>query len=78
MLREKTERPEGIASGNMLLAGTGRDTIVALVKQMFDPVKRAAMSRPRLPFGDGKSAPRIAEEMIRWLAGQDAALRAAG
>ena len=78
VLREKTERPEGIASGNMILAGTSRDRIVTLVMQLFDPAARAAMSRPNLPFGDGQSGPRIAGEMLSWIAAQDGAMRAAG
>lgn len=67
VLRDKTERPEGIASGNMILAGTDRDQIIALVMSMTDPAVRAAMSRPSLPFGDGKSGPRIAAAMIDWI-----------
>ena len=54
VLRDKTERPEGIASGNMILAGTDRDRIIALVLRLTDPEIRAAMSRPSLPFGDGQ------------------------
>ena len=78
VLRDKTERPEGIASGNMLLAGTNRDRIIALVMRLFDPAVRAAMSRPSLPFGDGRSGPRIAEAMLDWIAAEDGRLRAAG
>jgi UDP-N-acetylglucosamine 2-epimerase (non-hydrolysing) len=78
VLRDKTERPEGIASGNMILAGTDRDRIVALVQAMADPARRAAMSRPSLPYGDGKSGPRIAAAMLGWLARQSAGLLKAG
>ena len=78
VLREKTERPEGIASGNMLLAGTDRDRIIALVMRMTDPGVRAAMSRPSLPFGDGRSGPRIAAAMLDWIARQSTGLRKAG
>ena len=67
VLREKTERPEGIASGNMLLAGTDRERLIALVMRLSDPAVRAAMSVPSLPFGDGRSGPRIAAEIMRWL-----------
>jgi len=67
VLREKTERPEGIASGNMVLAGTDRDRIIALVMRLTDPAVRAAMSRPSLPFGDGQSGPRIAAAMMQWI-----------
>ncbi|MEO8141663.1 MAG: UDP-N-acetylglucosamine 2-epimerase (non-hydrolyzing) [Sphingomicrobium sp.] len=67
VLREKTERPEGIASGNMILAGTDRDRIIALVMRMTDPAILAEMSRPSLPFGDGRSGPRIAAAMLAWI-----------
>lgn len=66
VLRDKTERPEGIASGNMLIAGTDRDRIIALVMQLTDPAVRAAMSRPSRPFGDGQSGPRIAAAILAW------------
>ena len=78
VLRDKTERPEGIASGNMILAGTDRDRIIALVMRLTDPGVRAAMSRPSLPFGDGQSGPRIAAAMIAWIDRQGGAMRAAG
>lgn len=78
VLRDKTERPEGIASGNMVLAGTDRDRIIALVTRLTDPAVRAAMSRPSLPFGDGQSGPRIAAAMLQWIDQQRGGLRRAG
>jgi UDP-N-acetylglucosamine 2-epimerase (non-hydrolysing) len=77
VLRDKTERPEGIASGNMLLAGTERDNIVTLVNRLSDPGVRAAMARPSLPFGDGRSGPRIADLMLAWTGRQGEELRRA-
>ena len=62
----------------MLLAGTDRDRIIALVMRMTDPGVRAAMSRPSLPFGDGRSGPRIAAAMLDWIARQSTGLRKAG
>ena len=78
VLRDKTERPEGIASGNMILAGTDRDRIIALVIRLTDPATRSAMSRPSLPFGDGQSGPRIAAAMLAWIDRQSGAMRAWG
>lgn len=78
VLRDKTERPEGIASGNMLLAGTDRDRIIALVMRLADPTVRAAMSVPSLPFGDGKASPRIAAAVTAWVVRQQRALRRTG
>jgi len=68
ILREKTERPECIASGNALLVGTSTDRIVAAVRRLLDnPFERLAMARPAFPFGDGHAAPRIAEIIMSWL-----------
>lgn len=71
VLRDKTERPEGIASGNLELVGTGQQAIVAAVRRLLDqPERRARMARPALPFGDGASGPRIAAIIATWLAAQ--------
>jgi UDP-N-acetylglucosamine 2-epimerase (non-hydrolysing) len=68
ILREKTERPEGIASGSSLLVGTDRNRIVAEVQCLLDnPGKLAGMNRRTFPFGDGKAAPRIAAILADWL-----------
>jgi UDP-N-acetylglucosamine 2-epimerase (non-hydrolysing) len=68
VLREKTERPEGIAAGTALLVGTDKTRIVTEARRLIeDPAARAAMSRKVFPFGNGQAAPRIAEIIDRWL-----------
>ena len=68
ILRGKTERPEGIAAGSSRLVGTDRGRIVAEVRRLLDdPAALAAMSRPVLPFGDGRAGPRIASIIMSWL-----------
>ena len=67
VLRDKTERPEGVASGNMRLVGTDRRRIVEAVATLLDPAARAAMSRHAFPFGDGRSAPRIAGHICEFM-----------
>jgi UDP-N-acetylglucosamine 2-epimerase (non-hydrolysing) len=68
VLRAKTERPEGIAAGTSLLVGTDRRRIVAEARRLLDdPAARTAMSRPALPFGDGRAGPRIASIIMSWL-----------
>jgi UDP-N-acetylglucosamine 2-epimerase (non-hydrolysing) len=68
VLREKTERPEGIAAGTARLVGTEQTRIVAEARRLLrDPAARAAMSRQAFPFGDGRAAPRIAEIIDGWL-----------
>jgi UDP-N-acetylglucosamine 2-epimerase (non-hydrolysing) len=68
VLREKTERPEGIASGNMRLIGTGSEEIVqAVTRLLTDARAYAALSRPALPYGDGHAGERIAAIVQDWL-----------
>ena len=68
VLREKTERPEGIASGSMELVGTDPARIVAAVSRLRrDPAALRRMARPALPFGDGHAAPRIAARCAEFI-----------
>ena len=69
ILREKTERPEGISTGAMALVGTDTDRIVAAVRALRrDRSALLAMAAPAMPFGDGRSAPRIAGPCLAFLA----------
>lgn len=62
ILREKTERPEAIATGNMRLVGTDPQHIVGAVRSLLaDPVALAGMARPSFPYGDGRAGWRIAK-----------------
>ena len=62
VMRETTERPEGVAAGTAKLVGTKADTIVAEAERLLDDeAAYAAMARAHNPFGDGQSARRIAE-----------------
>ena len=68
VLREKTERPEGIAAGSSRLVGTSTDRILREARQLLDnPAALAAMSIRRFPYGDGRAAPRIAAIVEDWL-----------
>ena len=68
VLRDKTERPEAIATGNMLMVGTDSARIVAEVRRLLaDRATLVAMTRPALPYGDGRSGPRIAAIIAQWL-----------
>jgi UDP-N-acetylglucosamine 2-epimerase (non-hydrolysing) len=79
VLREKTERPEGIECGNARLAGTCADRIVAEARRLLDdPLARAAMARRSFPYGDGRAAPRIATIILDWLNRKDGSVAAAG
>jgi UDP-N-acetylglucosamine 2-epimerase (non-hydrolysing) len=68
VLRDKTERPEGVAAESARLVGTGRERIASEARRLLtDPVARHAMSRPSLPYGDGRAAERIADIVDDWL-----------
>jgi UDP-N-acetylglucosamine 2-epimerase (non-hydrolysing) len=62
VMRETTERPEGIAAGTARLVGTDPGRIVAEAERLLDDeAAYAAMARAHNPFGDGRSAARIVE-----------------
>jgi UDP-N-acetylglucosamine 2-epimerase (non-hydrolysing) len=68
VLREKTERPEGIAAGASRLVGTDRARIIREVRALLEnPAARAAMSRRVFPFGDGNAGRRIGAIVVEWL-----------
>lgn len=68
VLRDKTERPEGIAAGCARMAGTSAERIVSEARRLLgDPNAIAAMRRPSFPYGDGHGAERIATIVGDWL-----------
>lgn len=61
VMRETTERPEGVAAGTAKLIGTEEDRIVSEVFTLLDDkAAYTAMARAHNPFGDGQAAARIA------------------
>jgi UDP-N-acetylglucosamine 2-epimerase (non-hydrolysing) len=72
VLRDKTERPEGIATGNTRLVGTDAGAIVDAVRAfLVDTEIRTAMATPAFPFGDGTASPQIAAVIARWIADRE-------
>lgn len=62
VLRETTERPEGVEAGTALLVGTSTDGIVAAVERLLgDPETYRRMATAHNPYGDGHAAQRIVE-----------------
>ncbi len=62
VMRETTERPEGVAAGTARLVGTDEDSIVTEIFTLFDDkAAYEAMARAHNPFGDGAAAARIVE-----------------
>jgi len=65
VLREVTERPEGVQAGVLKLVGTQTDRIVAEARRLLDdPQAYAAMAQARNPFGDGQAAQRIVRALL--------------
>lgn len=60
VLRETTERPEGIAAGTVKLVGTDQAAIVREAARLLtDPAAYAEMSHASNPYGDGQASQRI-------------------
>ena len=62
VMRDTTERPEGIAAGTLKLVGTDEEVIYRSFKQLLeDEVEYAHMSNASNPYGDGFACRRIAD-----------------
>ena len=65
VLRDTTERPEGIDAGTLKLAGTDEETIYKLTKELLtNQSQYDKMSKASNPYGDGKASIRIADAII--------------
>jgi UDP-N-acetylglucosamine 2-epimerase (non-hydrolysing) len=62
VMRDTTERPEGVTAGTAKLIGTDKDRIISEIFTLLDDdAAYSAMGRAHNPFGDGKASQRIAE-----------------
>ncbi|MFC4402864.1 non-hydrolyzing UDP-N-acetylglucosamine 2-epimerase [Gracilibacillus xinjiangensis] len=62
VLRDTTERPEGIEAGTLKLAGTDEDNIFTLANELLsDEEAHRQMARASNPYGDGRASERIAD-----------------
>lgn len=69
LLRESTERPEAVAAGAVLPAGTDEDLIVARAALLLDDdAAHRAVARVANPFGDGHATERVVGALA-WLTG---------
>ena len=67
VVRETTERQEGVEAGVAQLIGTDEAAVFAAVRNVLtDPQRYAAMSRPASPYGDGAAAVRVVAAILRW------------
>jgi UDP-N-acetylglucosamine 2-epimerase (non-hydrolysing) len=74
VLRDTTERREGIAAGTEKLVGTSRRGIVEETERLLhDPAAYEAMARAHNPYGDGRASERIVRVLRGALVAEDAA-----
>lgn len=72
VLRDTTERPEGIEAGTLKLVGTDEETIYRETRRLLtDEEEYRRMSRASNPYGDGHASERIADAIIRKFKGRD-------
>ena len=65
VLRDTTERPEGVRAGNLKLAGKDEDVIYGLTKELLtNNYKYNKMSRASNPYGDGNASKYIVDAII--------------
>jgi UDP-N-acetylglucosamine 2-epimerase (non-hydrolysing) len=65
VMREVTERPEGVEAGTVKLVGTDVQAIVEAVEALlFDKAAYEAMHRAHNPYGDGRAAERIVAALL--------------
>lgn len=68
VMRDKTERPEGVDAGTVRLVGTDRDAIVEQVSILLSsPERYAEMASAKNPYGDGHAAHRIVARIRTFL-----------
>lgn len=66
VMRDTTERPEGIAAGTLKLVGTSEKTIYReFTRLLTDSAAYDAMSKASNPYGDGHACQRIADILSR-------------
>jgi UDP-N-acetylglucosamine 2-epimerase (non-hydrolysing) len=67
VLREVTERPEGVQAGTLKLVGTDQAQIVQTARGLLhEPAAYARMAQAVNPFGDGKAAERIVAALLEF------------
>ena len=65
VMRETTERPEGVEAGTLKLVGTETGHIVREARRLLDdPAAYAEMAQAVNPYGDGHAAERIIEALL--------------
>lgn len=72
VLRNTTERPEGITSGNAVLVGTDEEAIVREASSLLtDKARYQRMSQAASPYGDAHASERIIEAILHYFGLQE-------
>ncbi len=72
VMREVTERPEGVEAGVAKLVGTDREVIVSTVRNLLDDRDAyARMTGAENPYGDGRASERIADIITKGFSGEE-------
>lgn len=70
VLRNTTERPEGVLAGSLKLTGCASKAVYEnTMRILTDPAEYAKMSRPSTAYGDGRASERITHAIIDHFAG---------
>jgi UDP-N-acetylglucosamine 2-epimerase (non-hydrolysing) len=70
VLREVTERPEGVEAGAARLVGTSRELILGQGRELLDDREaHSRMAQAKNPYGDGRAGERIADILLHRLLG---------
>jgi len=69
-MRDRTERPEGVAAGTSRLVGTDPQRVLEESSLLLlDPDEYQRRSRLKSPYGDGRSSERIVDILLKTLGG---------
>jgi UDP-N-acetylglucosamine 2-epimerase (non-hydrolysing) len=72
VLRDTTERPEGVAAGTLKLAGTEEDNIFNLADELLtDKESHDIMAHASNPYGDGRASARIVDSILYHMGRKD-------
>ena len=68
VLRDTTERPEGVTAGTLKLVGTDREQVgQAMLTLLNDDQQYQRMTAAQNPYGDGHAAERIVDHCKQFL-----------
>lgn len=71
VLRDTTERPEGVKAGTLKLVGTEEDAVkAAMLELLTGPVAYQQMAEAKNPYGDGQASDRILDDIAWYFAGK--------